>query len=434
MDYVAFDFGDDTTRVAHYNDELSESGSAPQGLHIVRGSGEIWSVIGFDSHGENPIIGEAANRPGYKIFSNWKSKPSQYTSSGPDAWKRQAAVAFMGIVFDSFLSNNPKYTREGRCNGSPYVVVIGVPCDWDYNDIEEYQKIAKEAGLPNVQAVKECDALELYAHKLIRGVTPNEDIRNGVLLVDVRRSTTDFIYKRGADPAGHCGISLGTQAIAHAFLVETMKRSGFRYWADKQTFVGRVLAGDPMEGKRMYVRDTMRVLKYMEAYFRGVDQSADYYQETEVLPSAKESIGDISDGVGYLTYDYINRCLDDEKNSPCKFKLSQLSEEWDGAGLDVLNTWRGHFRSALGHIKRKWNIDSSASVVLIGGASRMQFVEEDVIEALSAKRTYFGNEESWAVCEGLAMWGHRNKICPHMMQRIKTKNINVTIGNSEFDL
>lgn len=433
MDYLAFDFGDGTTCAAHYDDSFAESGIKPQKLSIVKGSDEIWSVIGFDSRGENPYIGEAASRPGYKILSNWKSKPSQYTSSGPDAWKRQAAVDFMRIVFDNFLSNNPEYTREGVRNGNPYTVVIGVPCDWDYDDIEEYQKIANEAGIPNVQVVKESQAAMFFARRFMRGGIPDEDIRNGVLLVDVGSSTTDFTYMRGADQVGHCGLALGAQAVEGAFLVETMKRASFRYWANNQTSGVRVLARDPDDAKRMQVRDAMRARKYKEAYFRGVDQSADHFQETEALPIARESIGEISEGVGYLTHDYIDHCLDDEGNSPCKFKLSQLSEEWDGAGLDMLNTWRGHFRSALRHVKEKWSVGSSVSIVVTGGASRMQFVEKDIVDVLHpSKMPYFGDDgaRSYSVVMGLAWCGFaRDRIkrarqdIKHMLESSQISNI-----------
>ena len=422
MDYVAFDFGDGTTCAAHYDDSFAGSDRAPEIRKIVKGPDEIWSVIGFDSRGENPYIGEAANRPGYKILSNWKSKPSQYTSSGPDAWKRQTAVAFMRIVFDSFLSNNLEYTREGFHNGSPYTVVIGVPCDWDCDDIEAYQEIAREAGIPNVQVVKESQAAMFFARRFMRGGIPDEDIRNGVLLVDVGSSTTDFTHMRGADQVGHCGLALGAQAVEGAFLVETMKRAGFRYWASKQTSGVRVLARDPEEAKRMQVRDAMRARKYKEAYFCGVDQSADHYQETEFLPIARESIGEISDGIGYLTHDYIDHCLDDEGSSPCKFKLSQLSEEWDGAELDVLNTWRGHFRSALRHVKEKWDIDSSVSIVVTGGASRMQFVEKDIDDVLHpSKPPYFGDDgaRSFSVVKGLAWCGFARDRIKQARQKVE---------------
>ena len=194
MDYLAFDFGDGTTCAAHYDDSFAQSNTAPQKLSIAKGIDEIWSIIGYDRNGDNPYIGEAANRPGYSIRSNWKAKPSQYTSNGPEAWKRQTCIDFMQKVFDSFLQNNLDYKKDGTKQGQMYAVVIGVPCDWSEKDIDAYKEMAKEAGIPNVQVVKESQAAMFYARRFMRGGIPDKDILKGVLLIDVGSSTTDFTY------------------------------------------------------------------------------------------------------------------------------------------------------------------------------------------------------------------------------------------------
>ena len=57
MEYLAFDFGDGTTCAAHYNDSFLKNGMEPEKLNILRGHDEIWSIIGYDRNGENPLIG-----------------------------------------------------------------------------------------------------------------------------------------------------------------------------------------------------------------------------------------------------------------------------------------------------------------------------------------------------------------------------------------
>lgn len=404
MDYLAFDFGDGTTCAAHYDDSFAGTNSEPQKLNIGRGMDEIWSVIGFDQNGENPYIGEAANRPRYKLFSHWKAKPSQYKSSGPDAWMRKTAVAFMRIVFENFLSNNPDYTRNGIRKGGPYTVVIGVPCDWNSADIEEYRKMASEAGIPNVEVVKESQAAMFYARRFMQGGISDEDIRNGVLLIDVGSSTTDFTYMRGAAQVGHCGLALGARAVEVSFLAEALKREKVSYWSDAPRSDIRVLALNPEEAIGMRMRDEMRTRKFKEDYFRGADQAINHQQETQPVPVSKVLIGEVWDGIGCITEDFVGYCLNKD-DSPCKFSLNQLSDEWNGAGLDKKDTWRGHFRSALRHVKDKWNLDSRTSIVVTGGATRMQFVEEDIVQVFNpSKKPYFGDDgaRSFSVVKGLA--------------------------------
>lgn len=404
MDYLAFDFGDGTTCAAHYDDSFAQSNTAPQKLSIAKGIDEIWSIIGYDRNGDNPYIGETANRPGYSIRSNWKAKPSQYTSNGPEAWKRQTCIDFMQKVFDSFHQNNQDYKKDGTKQGQPYTVVIGVPCDWSEMDIDAYKEMAKEAGIPNVQVVKESQAAMFYARRFMRGGIPDKDILKGVLLIDVGSSTTDFTYMKGADKVGHCGLALGAQTVEHSFLVEAQYREKIGYWTNMAPRGARILAANKEDGERMFVRDALHARRFKESYFRGRDQSKDHYEEITPLPASKMSIGEVSDGTGFITGAYVNYCLNDE-NSPCKFRLKQLSSEWDGLGLDKPNTWRRHFRAALQHVRNKWNLNSETAIVVTGGATRMQFIEEDIIGIFHpVKNPYFGNDgdRSFSVVKGLA--------------------------------
>ena len=348
MDYLAFDFGDGTTCAAHYDNSFAAYGRPPEELSILPGVKEIWSVIGYDGNGENPYIGSDASQVGYTIRANWKAKPSLYEEQGPDAWKRTTAIEFMRIVFDNFLANNPDYTHNGVHNGNPYKVVLGVPCDWCLKDIKAYREMANDAGIPNVDVVKESQAAMFFARRFMRQGIPDEDIRNGVLLVDIGSSTTDFTFMRGADQVGHCGLALGARAVECSFLCEARKRGKFCYWSDGPRADGwKILAPNQTEGERMYDYEMMKCREYKEKYFKGVDQRQDYTAEALPLKYSDVSIGEVRDGKGYITKKYGDYCLNDSGNSPCKFKLKQLSKEWKGAGLDADNTWRGHFRAAL---------------------------------------------------------------------------------------
>jgi len=331
----------------------------------------------------------------------------------------------MRTAFKNFLVNNPDY-KNGKYKGNPYTVIIGVPCDWgsddinenkkpaeEKNDIDEYQKMALEAGIPNVQVVKESQAAMFYARRFMRRAISDADIRRGVLLVDVGSSTIDFTYMKDADILGHCGLALGAKHIEQVFLREALNREKIRYWADYVAEGIRVLARDPNDAARMQSEDVFRVRKDKEEYFCGVDQNPVYAQPTADTPVSKVSIGECSGNMWYITRDYVDYCLEDG-NSPCRFKLTQLSREWDGAGLDSSNTWRGHFRNALEHVKKKWSVNASTTIIVTGGATRMQFVENDIVAVFKPlRKPYFGDdgERSFSVVKGLAWCGFaRNHI------------------------
>ena len=79
-------------------------------------------------------------------------------------------------------------------------------------------------------------------------------------------------------------------------------------------------------------------------------------------------------------------------------------------GMDVEDTWRGHFRRALDCVKKHWRFDTSKLTIFVtGGASRMSFVGDDIKEVYGDNiRCFFGNdgERSYSVVKGLAWAGY----------------------------
>lgn len=396
MNYLAFDFGDGTTCAAQYNELLAE----PTIPNIIKGTNEIWSNIAFDKDGKNPIVGLTVPKRNYSLLSNWKAKPSKRDEGWQE--RRKIAVAYMRECFRLFLSNNPEYADgkgewAGICNGQECRVVIGVPCDWGDADIEEYKRMAAEAGLPEVLVFKESQAAVLYARKFMASGLPDEYLENGVLMIDIGSSTTDFTYMKGLR-AAHCGLALGAKFVEQAFLGEAMKRDGYEYFRKDS---------DPAsieQGRRLRNANLLLVREWKEMYFRMAEQTWPEVQ-TSPLPGASLIVGDIDDGGGYITPEFIDRCLNDSRKGVA-FKLPHLSKIWETNGLSEPNSWRGHFRNALTVVQHEYGIDSrKVTICVTGGASRMQFVEEDIHAVFGGKvRCYFGNdrERSFSVVKGLA--------------------------------
>lgn len=396
MIYLAFDFGDGTTCASLYDESLSE----PIVPTIAKGEYEIWTNIAFDRNGENPVVNLRGAKRGYSLLSNWKSKPSKHDDEG---WRsrRKNAIDFMRECFRLFLSNNPKFTDgqkwTGMCNGQPCKVAIGVPCDWSDEDISEYKKMADEAGLPDVEVFKESQAAVLYARKFMAKGLPDEYLEKGVLMIDIGSSTTDFTYMKGLR-AAHCGLTLGAKYVEQAFLGDAMRRTGYSYFKPDAD------AESKEQGRRLRALNLLSVRQWKETFFSAAQQANPDVQ-TSPLPGSELKVGDEEFGDTYITTEFVNRCLNDSSNG-IVFSLPHLSDMWKKNGMDGENTWRGHFRQALTCVKNQWGIaPAELTIFVTGGASRMDFVEEDIKDVYGKDvRYFFGSdrERSFSVVKGLA--------------------------------
>lgn len=389
MIYLAFDFGDGTTCAARFDDSLSE----PVVLNIKKGQNEVWTNIAFDKNGENPAVNLRESTRTYpKILSHWKSKPSKLDDK---SWKRKASIVFMRECFNLFLSNNQNFTDgenhwTGLCDGRPCRVVIGVPCDWDDEDISEYKKMADEAGLPDVLVFKESQAAVLYARKFMAKGLPDEYLEKGVLMIDIGSSTTDFTYMKGLR-AAHCGLTLGAKYVEQSFLGDATSRTGYKYYKEDGD------AESKEHGRDLRTANLLKIRQWKENFFSDVQEVS-----TTPLPGSELRIGDEE---GYITPDFVDRCLNDDANGVL-LSLPHLSSMWLKYGMDGKDTWRGFFRHALRCVEKHWGINASDQTIFItGGASRMDFVENDIRTVFGEKVRYFFGDDgqrSFSVVKGLA--------------------------------
>jgi len=427
MTYLAFDFGDGTTCASRFDNTLSE----PAIPTIITGQDEIWTNIAFDKNGENPVVGLRRPRRGYEsISSNWKSKPSKHD----EGWsvRRKNAVDFMRTCFRLFLSNNPEYTDgqnwTGMRNGEPCKVVIGVPCDWSEEDVSEYKKMADEAGLPDVLVFKESQAAVLYARKFMASGLPDQYLEKGVLMIDIGSSTTDFTYMKGLR-AAHCGLTLGAKYVEQAFLGDAMSKSGYEYFKRNGDEASKT------QGRILRTLNLLFVRQWKEDFFSAAQQE-NPSEQTSPLPGSELKVGDEEYGQTYITPEFVDRCLDDKTNG-VTFNLQHLSSMWKDIGMDVKDTWRGHFRRALDCVKNHWKFDiSELTIFVTGGASRMSFVEDDIKTVYGDNvRYFFGNdrERSFSVVKGLAWAAYATDLIDSERKLCSGKiNTFLSIGHSGY--
>lgn len=444
MEYLAFDFGDGTVCAARYKTAWAEGQTVmePEILHIMRGSKEVWSTLARNFETNNYEVGVNKPRRGFELQLNWKSKPSKRD----EGWelRRKHTVLFMERVFELFLNSNPDYDTDGNgkwlgtYRGKPCKIAIGVPCDWSdatsvksgaVNDIDEYKKMAKEAGLGDVHVFKEAQAAVLYARRFMGDGLPDEYIEKGTLLVDIGSSTTDFTYLKG-NKASNMGLTLGAKYVEQSFLGDAMRNAGYEYYAKDADLETKKTAVSVRNWNLLEVRG------YKEDFFSAVDQARVTNSVAEIptspLSGTKLQLGSRNDE-GYITEPYVDSCLDGADG--VMISLPHLSEKWSKTSLDKKNTWRGHFREALFHLQKQWEIDNrEVTVVVTGGASRMQFVKDDVRRVFGENVRYRAGDsgqQSFSVVKGLAWASYVTDLIGNVRKGLQCK-IEEYISSGDF--
>lgn len=412
MNSLAIDFGDGTTTASFYEEGMKE----PEILSILPGIKEIPSILGYPVDGslEEYVIGENALSPRYVTRMNWKKPPTMVSEEYLGGYSKEErckdTVNFMKKIYTLLV------TQNNRLKQHDYFSYIGIPSDWGNDDMNQYQKMAEAAGIPNVVILKESQAATLFARKFMFDnngkALSDEALNNGLLLIDIGSSTTDFTFIKGLD-AQHWGIELGAKYIDWIFLDYAIQKTDFRYSA-ADSEQARIAMSSLKNGHIFKCR------KIKEHHF----SLCDFQNKTTMvdssfrcgIPGGKNYRFEVSDDNGNITEELINQLLDFDP--AYKFPISKC-ELWGKL------SWREHFRKALYEIQDKWNINrGKISIVITGGASRMYFIDDDIRSVFgSAPPCFFGSDDqrSFSVVKGLAWAGYANSTIQEKKENIEEK-------------
>lgn len=402
MKFLSFDFGDGTTSAA-----LCEGGE-PVVQNILRGMDEIPSVLNYcvgDDGRTRAVIGGNAVDMGDTeagLRMNWKSRPTQMeqTPGYPDKAKINDTKIFIKTVYSEFLANNAgAVDKDTR-------IVIGTPSAWTDKDRAQYKKYAEEAGLNNVSVLSESQAAYLFAQRFLKdsagNTLPSSIIRDGLLIVDVGSSTTDFTFARGMHSENY-GVALGAKYVDENLFKWGISRSS----AD----AGILEKLDNDECREIRLRLVFKCRERKEKYFskchpgectwRVPERVEEWVGDDEV----SFRLGDLENGLT-MSEALFKRILDDgcEDRYLVAIKNSQT-------GTVESDSWRGHFRKGLKYVAEKLvgSGREKVSIVLTGGASRMYFIDEDIRKVFGPRVSIFAGmdkDRSFSVVKGLAWAGY----------------------------
>jgi molecular chaperone DnaK (HSP70) len=307
----------------------------------------------------------------------FKSKPALPTlpPDHPDAQRWQLDRENL----KTFASACYKAVRPYIRGGEACQVVVGCPSGWVAEEVQQYQQVFEEAGLPHVQVVQESRAAFISARE--SESLRREQLQDAILLIDVGSSTTDLTYIKGLhireEPVGH---QLGAGLIDEHLLAINLAG---------QPDVAQYFKVFPEARKKCLL--LCRSAK--ESYFNGVLRGSPGLDLTSTL----EFRARVNDAI-------MEQCLYD----PLK----------DLDGRSWADTYRGLLQAMRGKLElaaHRDNLHLAAvlprHILLTGGASRMPLTQQICREVFpEAGPPLPEAEPQFCVAKGLAefaRWQHR---------------------------
>ena len=282
---------------------------------------------------------------------------------------------------------------------------IGCPSEWTNADIAGYQKLLKSSNLPEVSVTKESFAalMQSRGSNLLTG----EEIKSNVLVIDVGSSTTDCtLIKAGIhEEDDDFGIDLGAGLIDKAILDYSLSQNEDQAKIEN-VFQTASLYKHRCEFKCRRAKEEYfcNSLNYTDAD-SSVQVGSEKYQKVVVFDPIvyKETIETI------VTIP-LNNCLPNSKQILLSLK-----------GVDFQKSWQDNFRYFLMETKQKLENKGIKvnTIILTGGASKMDFIPEIVHEIFSNCKCTRDTEPSLCIAMGLARWGKRNINTIHFTNEVE---------------
>ncbi|MGI6172424.1 MAG: Hsp70 family protein [Christensenellales bacterium] len=362
IDYFGFDLGDGESAVAWVKADTS---AEPQMLEIC-GKKSILTALG--EHDEmGTLIGEQAFlADSSRLYVRFKSKFLTDPEIAKDRLTRFAAAVRDELV------------RRGKLHDpAKSFFFIGCPSGWKEAERREYKEVFLKAGFKNVDVVSESRAAFMFARESGELRATDEVLAKPALIIDAGSSTTDFTFinRLRTQKAYDFGETmLGGGLIDKLLWEKNLSRH------PEHLKLGAILAHYP----QYEARCELEARKVKEMYFtrRQLGASGGYS-----IPC--ESSVKIYYSKPPITVDVTADDCDMEEilNKP----LLRLN------GQSYLEAYRGGLERFRDELR-----DTPPEVILLtGGASRMDFIENIAREVFPDAQMLRGAEPEFSIARGL---------------------------------
>lgn len=356
------------------------------------------TAIGYGPKNKIWIGNRAMRSDASKVEITFKAKPSSSN------FKKETIELFCKGVIQSLIEGR----KFGELDKNKYFFV-GCPSGWNQAEKNKYQEIIA-SSMSEVSVFVVAESRAAFMHARMSDQFTNEDLREGVLVIDIGSSTTDFTFvvndqDNAMDEGEDLGGALIDRAIFDLTLSQHPKKNQLEENFQKQ--------------KSLKARAEFLCRLAKEMYFR----EQDYYNHQ---PNVVISVGadtNLQNNIEFkplLTSSIIQNIL-------YEMELPELNDK----------TWVKVYRDTLQRVKDKIRSKgySPKKILLTGGAARMKFTIDICEEVFPESKVINGDEPEFIVARGLARYGRiqiltedfRNeaeKIVNEQLNKLVENNIN----------
>lgn len=362
---VGFDLGHGETALSLI--KLNNANAEPD---IIEIDGKKNNITAIGYHPEKGILlGERAviTRGITESHMAFKKRPDQ------DQLYQKIVKDYVATITNWLIEN-----RKIEGSEKTYFFV-GCPSDWVKDDttIENYERLLSEAGLGLVTVVPESRAALMHAKE--SEIITNNELQGSVLVLDMGSSTTDLTLVEGGSDAKpfDVGCDLGSSLIDKEILRISLESH------PKHKELVEIFSMQP----EIKTRCELQCRKVKEEYFRNPDN---YEEEGEYAPGGVvKSIGGRKD----LSFDI------DVDGIVMRQILGSPLINFNGA----LKSWIDVLKEILCEVKEGGFLPNT--LLLTGGASRMDFIKDVCSEVFPEIPIKTDNAPEFCIARGLARWG-----------------------------
>ena len=361
MNYIGIDIGDGESCVCVLP---QNSGIEPYPISIT-GRKSFLSAVAVNECGE-PLIGMDAVSDG--LASDFAVRFKSRFLGGEERDLRDMRRFLRGICAE--LKRQKLLMQDDK-------VVLGCPAGWTSRAREDYLAMIREAGFPQPRLVSESRAAFLYAKHARSIRLDTRLLQRSALVIDIGSSTLDFAYVCDGRESGvgtFGDVYLGGGALDEAILDSAVNTSPHRAEL-KATF---------MEAPEWKSHALLVARRLKEDYFIRQSQGKTDVQVRET----------------------VNILYDEPLELPIRVD-EQLIWRSVHLGLKALNgqSFFQMLDSALAHAMEQTRERPPELVILTGGASRMQFFQEQCIKRFPDASMVLCDEPEFSIAKGLAFAG-----------------------------
>ena len=341
----------------------AKSDVGPEIIEINKLKKSQVTAIAYSPEGKLLIGDRATKSDVLKLEITFKANPSS------PKFKKETMQIFCKGIIES-LKNDNKIDLDKK-----QYFFVGCPSGWNLDEKTKYKEIIA-LSMPEVSVFVVAESRAAFMHANMSGKFANEDLKKGILVIDIGSSTTDFTFVvNNQDNPIDEGEDLGGSLIDRAIF-------------------DRALALHPEKHK---LEDAFQIEKSLKAKAQLCCRLAKeeyfcdsyYHDQPDVLVDKSANLQNIQFNP-QVTSRIIQKILTEEKFPELRNK-----------------TWEVAYRDTLQRVKDKIGSQgySPKKILLTGGAARMNFTLKICEYIFNESIVIRGDEPEFIVARGLARYG-----------------------------